>query len=80
MTGQTILHYKVSEKLESGGMGEVYRGEDTRLGRVVALKFLSPSDVSDQEKRRRLLQEARAASALQSAHIAVTYDIVEHDP
>jgi serine/threonine protein kinase/tetratricopeptide (TPR) repeat protein len=80
MTGQTILHYKVGEKLGSGGMGEVYRGEDTRLGRVVALKFLSPSDVSDQEKRRRLLQEARAASALQSAHIAVTYDIVEHDP
>jgi non-specific serine/threonine protein kinase len=80
MTGQTILHYKVGEKLGSGGMGEVYRAEDTRLGRTVALKFLSASDVSDQEKRRRLLQEARAASALQSLHIAVTYDIVEHDP
>jgi serine/threonine protein kinase/tetratricopeptide (TPR) repeat protein len=80
MTGQTILHYKVGAKLGSGGMGEVYRAEDTRLGRAVALKFLSASDVSDQEKRRRLLQEARAASVLQSPHIAVTYDIVEHDP
>ena len=77
MIGTTILHYKVGDKLGSGGMGEVYRGEDTRLGRPVALKFLSKVNRADPEKRRRLFQEARAASALRSPHVAVTHDVVE---
>ncbi len=78
MNGTTILHYKLGEKLGSGGMGDVFRAEDTRLGRPVALKFLSTAHRNDPEKRSRLFQEARAASALKSPNIAVTYDVVEH--
>jgi tetratricopeptide (TPR) repeat protein/predicted Ser/Thr protein kinase len=79
MTGKTILQYRVLERLGAGGMGEVYRAEDTRLGRIVALKFLGGAERTRPDGRRRLLAEARAASAINSPHAAVTHDIVEHD-
>ena len=79
MTGSRVLHYEIGEKLGAGGMGTVYRGTDTRLGRPVALKFLSPGQSSDAEQRARLLREARAASALSSSNIASIYDIGEAD-
>jgi serine/threonine protein kinase len=77
VTGQLVSHYRVGQRLGGGGMGEVYLAEDTRLGRQVALKFLSPTLAADPENRSRLLNEARASSVLRSPHIAVTYDIGE---
>ncbi len=77
--GSQLLHYRVLSRLGGGGMGEVFLAEDTRLGRQVALKFLTPSDSADVEARERLVREAQAASLLRSPHVAVTYDLVEHD-
>jgi serine/threonine protein kinase/tetratricopeptide (TPR) repeat protein len=77
LTGKHILHYRVSDRLGGGGMGEVYLAEDTRLGRQVALKFLPSETQRDQESRALLVREARAASLLRSPNIAVTYDLVE---
>jgi non-specific serine/threonine protein kinase len=79
LTGQTVLHYNIHERLGAGGSGEVYVADDTRLGRRVALKFLHADRQRDAESRARLLREARAASMLQSPNIAVTYEFVEHD-
>jgi len=79
MIGQTLGHYRVEEKLGAGGMGEVYRATDTRLGRTVALKILPPERVADPERRARFLQEARLASALHHPHIATILDVGEAD-
>lgn len=76
MDGRIIGHYKLLDKLGAGGMGEIYKAEDTRLHRVVAIKLLSPSVASDPERRKRFLQEAQAASALNHPNIITVYDII----
>ncbi len=74
---ETLAHYKILDRIGAGGMGEVYRARDTRLGRTVAIKVLGASVVADQDRRARFLQEARAAASLSHPNIATLYEIGE---
>ena len=79
MVGKTISHYKILEKLGEGGMGVVYKAEDTRLDRTVALKFLSSYLLESDEARRRFVHEAKAAATLDHPSICTVYEIDERD-
>ncbi len=77
MVGKTILHYTLLEKLGEGGMGVVYKAQDTRLDRFVVLKFLPPHLGQNAEKKQRFIREAKAASSLDHPNICTIHEIGE---
>ena len=79
MIGRTISHYQVIEKLGAGGMGDIYKAQDARLNRMVAIKALTNASAGDSDRRRRFIQEAQAASGLNHPNIITIYDIVSQD-
>ncbi len=79
LAGKRLAHYQLRSRLGAGGMGEIFLAEDLRLGRMVALKLLSPDYASDSERRRRLVKEAQAASTLSHPNVAHIYEIAEAD-
>lgn len=79
MIGTTVGHYRITDKLGAGGMGEVFLAEDTRLERMAAIKFLPSEMACDIEARQRFFKEAKAASALNHPHVCIVYDVGETD-
>ena len=79
MIGQTVSHFRIVSELGAGGMGVVYRAEDTRLDRTVALKFLPPHLTANEGARARFIHEAKAASSLEHPAICSIFEIDETD-
>ena len=79
MIGETILHYKIIEKLGEGGMGEVFKAQDTKLDRFVALKFLPSQLTASEDDKARFIQEAKAASAMNHPNVCTIYSIEEYE-
>src|SRR6266567_2279806 len=77
--GRELSHYRIVEKIGEGGMGVVYRAVDLSLGRSIAIKLLPPEKVGDPDRKRRFVQEAKAASALSHPNIVTIYEIARHD-
>src|SRR4051795_9801939 len=79
MIGRTLLHYRILENIGEGGMGIVYKALDTHLNRLIAIKVLPPEKVADVERKRRFVQEAKSASALNHPNIVTIYDIASEN-